>query len=227
MRGNLLLGDVLVVNVGAIVLSAALGGLVFALLRDFVWRWYTKPELHLANSASTSFETDATGDITHRVFRIPIENTGRTAAGNCKPELRMEGTLDGDIYEVNQQLTWAEGDNPQRITLNADEKAEFDLIRVISEENDGPIEVEPTLYVELPGNNQWGGEDSITIWEQEDGRATNASVPDRIERSKFTQVSWDEARVVVTSENAEKEVGGLIFKFGTERGLVGMSIEVE
>jgi hypothetical protein len=219
-------GDALLVNIGATVLSAALGGLVFALLRDFAWRWYTRPKFYLADSASASFETDDNGDITHRVFRVPIENTGRTAAGNCKPELRMEGTLDGDFYEVNQQLTWAEGNNPQRINLNANERAEFDLMRVSSEEPDGYIEVEPTLFVELPGNEQWGGDDSITIWEQEDGRAVSASVPARIDRSDFTQISWEVAQIVVTSENAEKEEGELTFQFGTDKGMVGLNIEI-
>lgn len=227
MPSDALTGDALVVNIGATVLSAALGGLVFALLRDFTWRWYTKPELHLSDSASASFETDETGDITHRVFRIPIENTGRTAAGNCKPELRMKGTLNGDVYEVNQQLTWAEGNNPQRITLNANENAEFDLVRVNSEEVDGYIDVEPTLFVELPGNDQWGGDDSITIWERENGRAIGASVPNRIDRSKFTQIDWDVAQVVVTSDNANKEEGDLVFQFGTEKGMVGLDIEIQ
>jgi hypothetical protein len=225
--GVIQLGEAFVVNLGAIVLSAALGGLVFALLRDFVWRWYTSPELRLADSVSTSFETDSNGDITYRVFRIPIENTGRTAAGNCKPELRMEGTLDGDLYEVNQQLTWAEGNSPQRITLNANEQAEFDLIRISSEETEDYIEVEPTLFVELPGNDQWGGDDSITVWERKEGRAVSASVPERINRSDFTQISWEVAQIVVTSENAEKEMGDLTFQFGTEKGMVGLDIDID
>jgi hypothetical protein len=215
-----------VVNVGAIVLSAALGGLVFALLRDFVWRWYTSPDLHLADSASASFETDEIGDITHRVFRVPIENAGRTAARNCKPELRMEGTLDGDMYEVNQRLTWAEGNTPQRITLNADENAEFDLIRISSREADDYPDSETTLFVELPGKDRWGDDDSITVWERENDRAVGASVPNRIDRSEFTRIDWDVAKIVVTSENAEKEEGELSFRFETERGMVGLDIEI-
>lgn len=139
------------VNIGAIVLSAALGGLVFALLRDFAWRWYTSPKLCLADSASASFETDSGGKITHQVFRIPVENTGRTAAGNCKPELRMKGKLNGNTYEVSQQLRWAEGNSPQRIMINANEKAEFDLMRISSKENDGYIDVEPSFLLNFLG----------------------------------------------------------------------------
>mgnify|MGYP007042283180 CR=1 FL=1 len=219
-------GDIFVVNLGATVLSAALGGLVFALLRDFAWRWYTSPELRLTDSASAYFQTDNDGDITHRVFRVPIENTGRTAAGNCKPELRMEGTLDGDIYEVNQQLTWAEGNSPQRITINANERAEFELMRVIAKESDSYIDVDPTLFVELPGNQDWGGEDSITVWKREEGQTTDASVPDGIERSKFTKVTWDTAEVVVTSENGKKVEADLQFKFQSDKGIVGMDIKM-
>lgn len=214
------------VNIGATVLSAALGGLVFALLRDFAWRWYISPELCLDDSASASFETDCDGEITHQVFRIPVENTGRSAAGNCKPELRMRGKFDDNIYQVNQQLRWAEGDSPQRITLNAKEKAEFDLLRISSEERDSYLDVEPKLFVELPGSDQWGGDDSIIIWQYEDDRRVSASVPHQIDRSDFAQISWEQAQVVVTSENTEKKVGNLDFRFETQRGMVGLGIDV-
>lgn len=215
------------VNLGTTILSALLGGLIFALARSWVWRRYTKPELKLSESASTSYETGDDGDLTQLVYRAPVENTGRSAATNCKPELRMEGELEGDIYEVNQQLTWAEGDNPQRITINSDERAEVDLMRITSEEADGHIAVEPTLYIELPGNDRWGGDDSITVLKREEERVVDVSVPKRIEKSEFSQISWETAEVVITAEEAAKVVGDLSFELESERGMVGMGVKIE
>ena len=212
---------------GAIILSAVLGGLVFSFAQNWAWRLYTKPIIRIAGSASASFETGPENDITHRVFRIPVRNTGRTAAYNCKPELRMKGQRGDSEYEVNQQLTWSESNNPTRITINANERAEFDLLRIASEESDGPIEVPPTFYVELPGNDQWGGEDSITVWEYEDGRAVDVSVPDKIEKSEFSGINWKPAEITITAENADKKCASIQFELGSEHGMVGMAIKTK
>ncbi|WP_147441074.1 hypothetical protein [Halorubrum sp. Atlit-26R] len=202
------------------------GGLIFALVRDFIWRKVTSPTLRFVKSATTDFETDSEGDIDARVFRIPVENTGGSAATNCKPELNMEGSLGDKSYAVNQRLTWAEGDNPQRITINTDERAEVGLLRIIAEESEGPIQTAPSFYVEIPGRDGWGSDDSVTVWEYEDGKAVSASVPNKIELGEFTQIEWETVQITVTAENASKITETIDFNLDTERGMVGFSVEL-
>lgn len=209
-----------------VILGGFFGGFVFALIRNLIWRRLTRPMLTFADSATTEFETNDDGEITKQVFRIPVKNTGRSAATNCKPELSMEGRLNDQVYEVDQRLTWAEGDDPQRITINTDECAEIGLLRVFSKEDEGPIQTPPTFYIEVPGRDGWGSDDSVTIWEYENGRAVDASAPNRIERSQFTQIDWETARITVTAENADKITGAIKFETDTERGMMGMNVRV-
>jgi hypothetical protein len=79
--------------IAQVVLGGFFGGLVFALIRDLIWRRLTRPKLSFTDSYTTDFETNDDGEITKQVFRIPVKNTGQSAATNCKPELTMEGRL--------------------------------------------------------------------------------------------------------------------------------------
>lgn len=212
--------------IAQVVLGGFFGGLVFALIRDLIWRRLTRPKLSFTDSYTTDFETNDDGEITKQVFRIPVKNTGQSAATNCKPELTMEGRLNDQVYEVDQRLTWDERGDPQRITINTDECAEIGLLRVFSEEDEGPIQTSPTFYIELPGRDGWGSDDSVTIWEYEDGRAVDASAPNRIERSQFTRIDWETVKITVTAENADKLTGAIKFETDTERGMMGMNVRV-
>jgi len=210
----------------AAVAGGLFGGFIFSFLKEWAWRKYTKPELQLQNIARKWLKTDEDGDKV-QVFRILVENEGRSAATNCKPELRMEGQSGDSEYEVSQQLTWSEGGNPQRVTINPGEIAEIDLLRIVAEERDSMFDVPPAFYIEFPGNNKWAGDDSIIVREYEDGRVVDASTPGRIEKSDFNDIEWEEAKLVITSENCKKEVGDLKFELGSERGMVGMQVLLE
>jgi hypothetical protein len=213
------------------VVSAVIGGLfsglVFALLRSFVWRWYTKPKLLLGSTAATSFDTDDSGDITSRIFRVPIQNDGRSAAKNCKPELRMEGRIEDTEYEIRTQLHWYEEETPGRITINSGERAEYNLLRVSKKEPDGYIDPDPTFIVEFADPGGWGVEYNIIKWEYHGstGRATNAEVMDNIKRRTFQEINWNTAEVVTTAGNTSKVRSELKLELGEERGMVGMNIQ--
>lgn len=217
----------MVSDVGIAVLSALLGGLVFSFLRSVVWKWYTDPKLRMAESSSPTFRTDENGEISQQVLRVPVFNEGKSAATNCKPEIRMEGTLDSDLYEVVQHLQWAEHDSPESTTINSGERTEFDLLRITSEGDGEYITVTPDFHVQFPGNNTWGDSDGVTIWKREDGKTVDAEITERLDKSTFSRIQWHDSAVVVTADNTDKTVGELSFKFGENRGLVGMKVEIK
>ncbi|WP_135663617.1 hypothetical protein [Halorhabdus rudnickae] len=202
------------------------GGLVFSFIQSWAWRWYTKPKLTIDASAATAFETNDEGEISARVFRVPIQNHGRSSAENCKPELRMTGNLDGNEYVINTQLHWYEDENPSRITINSGERAKYNLLRVMTEETDDYITVDPTFIVQFAGPDGWGGEDSIVKWEYDDdtGRATNVSVGSDLERDTFQEISWEYAEIIVTAGNTDKIESSIELDLGEERGMVGMEV---
>lgn len=217
-------------NVTIPLLSAIIGGLsgglVFSFIQSWAWRWYTKPKLAIGASAATAFETDEDGDISARVFRVPIQNRGRSSAENCKPELRMTGNLDESEYVINTQLHWFEDQNPSRITINSGERAKYNLLRVTKVETDDYIPVDPTFIVQFAGPDGWGGGDCIVKWDYDDetGRATNASVPNSLERDTFQDISWETAEVIVTAGNTDKIESRIELDLGEERGMVGMEV---
>jgi hypothetical protein len=215
-----------VIPVASAVIGGLFSGLVFALLRSFVWRWYTKPKLLLGSTAATSFDTDDSGDIASRIFRVPIQNDGRSAAENCKPELRMEGKIDHTEYEIRTQLHWYEEENPSRITINSGERAEYNLLRVSKKESDSYIDPDPTFIVEFADPSGWGAEYNIIKWEYHEstGRATNAEVMDNLKRDTFQAVNWNSAEIVTTAGNTDKVSSELKLELGEQRGMVGMNI---
>ncbi|WP_156105653.1 hypothetical protein [Halobellus rufus] len=200
------------------------GGLVFSFIQSWAWRWYTKPKLTIGASAATAFETDEDGDISSRVFRVPVQNQGRSSAENCKPELRMTGDLDGSEYVINTQLQWFEDQNPSRITINSGERAKYNLLRVTKQETDDYIPVDPTFIVQFASPGGWDKGDSIVKWDYDDetGRATSATVPDSLERDTFQEISWNSAEVIVTAGNTDKIESSIELDLGEERGMVGM-----
>jgi hypothetical protein len=203
------------------------GGFIFSFIRSWAWRKYTKPELTIGSSAATTFEKDEQDEISTRVFRVPIHNEGRSAAQNCKPELRMSGNLDGNEYEINTQLHWFEDQNPSRITINSGERAKYNLLKVQKKETDEYIPVDPNFVVQFAGVNGWDEENSITRWEYDENndRATNVTILDSLERSTFQDISWHTAEVVITSGNTEKVESEIEINLEEEKkGMVGMSV---
>ena len=206
------------------IIGGLFGGLIFSLLRNWAWRQYTKPQLVIGESAATSFATDDSNEITSRVFRVLVQNQGRSAAKNCKPELRMIGHLDNEEYVINTQLHWCEDQNPCRITINSGERAKCNIIRVKTTEIDEYIVVDPTFVVQFAGPDGWN--EDIIKWTYDDnsGRATDATMTDTIERNIFQRIDWTTSKVIITAGNTEKSNSEINLDLGTERGMVGMEV---
>lgn len=97
---------------------AAIGGLLFAIPIQFFWRSYMKPVLNIKEVERVSFYP---GD-THWIYianRIIVENSGRSAAKNCKGYISRE--------KRKERVCWSVPKERPNATINAHDEERLDF----------------------------------------------------------------------------------------------------
>lgn len=212
-------------------IAGVIGGLSANILANWIWRKYTKPLLEFEETAETDFEVDSDSDPQARRFKILVRNTGKTAAKNCKPKIRLKGKQDGNVYDVESTVCWAEGDHPTRITINPGETAAFEFFKItVEEEEEGVLKTKKSFYVQFPDT---GGENvtgDIVEWvnDDESSKVQGAKFHDKMTKNQFEEMKWEENRVIVTSENTDRIDGYVTLDSEVEnvQGLVGLNANV-
>lgn len=196
---------------------------------NWVWSYYKRPKLSFRQHPKASFQTDDEGQPEARHFRLQVENEGRKAALNCKPEFCLNGELDGNEYEIESNLCWSEGSNPSRITINQNELVSFDLFKMTAVQRGHTVSGPPAFYISFPSETGWDSNSRIIKWiRNEDGNITDAQFQQRLELSEFRSINWNIQEVKVTSKNAELLEASFSLQRNVEdaRGLIGMRIKL-
>lgn len=205
-----------------------LSGVLANFAGNLIWRRYKKPSLGFEPTGAARFQVDDTGSVNGRVFRVLVNNSGKEAALNCKPKLNLEGELEGDIYEIETSLTWAESNDPSRITINQDETATFNLFTMYSEQAGQTVSYGLQFFIEFP--NEMADEDpNIVRWEYNDqNQLSGADFLNRLDKEDFTDMNWINRTIKVTSENAPAVEAEFSLDEDVEdaRGLVGMRLNI-
>lgn len=206
-----------------------LGGVSANFIGNYIWRYYKKPSLVFCPDGEARFQTESEDDVTGRLFRVKVKNTGKEAAENCKPRLNLRGKNDGSEYEVQTNLTWAESDQPTRITINQDEVASFNLFEMKVQYSGNTVEHSPRFIIKFP--NEAGTDDpNIVRWiYDEEGNLSDAEFLDNLEKDVFTDIEWDEQSIKVTSRNASSISSSISLEENVEhaRDLIGMQLKVD
>jgi len=106
------------------VFTSALVIVVGGLLSWRVQRWWTKPVLEAGDSGIIPWRPHNFGNTD--VYRVPIENTGRRAAKNCKAQMFVTFESETTRYEIESSLPWA-GEEGIHTTINPGEVSYFNL----------------------------------------------------------------------------------------------------
>lgn len=136
-----------------LIFVGAIGGISANFLAQYLWKRFTKPVLDFEETGKGRFLPTDRGNLTKMVYRAPIKNTGRSSANNCKAEVSIRGTYDGDRYEVQTQVPWSNGGGMTQ-NLNRGEITTFQILRY---EAGGPDSVD----ISIPEGSSW--DDSASI----------------------------------------------------------------
>lgn len=104
------------------IITIAVGGL----LTSWLWRFIRRPILELSDQRIDKLPNR--NDSEGMVYRIHVTNSGRSAAENCKPEISFKSVHNGVTYQVKSSPRWAEPDQGNRLKINVDETAAFELL---------------------------------------------------------------------------------------------------
>lgn len=150
-------------------------------------RWWTKPVLETGDSGTTPWRPHNLGNTD--VYRVPIKNSGRRAAKNCKAQMFVEFTTDTARYEVEATLPW-EGEQGIRTTINPDEVSHFNIL-AYDESND---------MLSIPSSDSMDNDGLILqypVGESDEVPAISTKIsPKQINGSDIDQMS-----IKVTAEN--------------------------
>jgi hypothetical protein len=145
------------------IIGTAIAMLVINVFARIIYDWFKRPILKIGED--NPLRLPRTGNqplITQH--SIVIRNEGRTAAKNCVGIIIMNITSDELIQPVTHlpvllppgflgeralggQVCWAEINNPNRITINAQDEALLDIYRVVCEGEH--------TYIEIPSERGW------------------------------------------------------------------------
>lgn len=180
-----------------LIVSGAVGGIAANFLATFLWQKYTKPSLEFDDYGKGKFLATDRGNLTKMVFRVPVENTGRSSATNCKAELRMRGWYEGDRYEVQTPVCWFREESTS-IDINRGEQPTIQILRY---EGSGPASVE----VSIPEGSSWEDKAPIMKYVYDDNDEVDSiEYLEEVPKDLFVDhINWEEQVVTVTSHNAE------------------------
>lgn len=228
--------------------SGFIAGFLAGILQKYVWAWFQSPNLEIGEDVQkvrkSAEDEDSGRKFVNTVFRVPVDNTGKSAAYNCKPLLTLEGKAPlprwvpnsaiqtaegteahGGEFKVKTELVWAESGNPSRVTINRGSTAYFNLILIQGlQEYDEPTE-QALEMVAFPSESGWGGESPVDIVNQvfEHGIPRPADGSFRLNRDQITRADYSESHVDVTAENTKKATANL--RFYNDSGWPAVDVE--
>jgi hypothetical protein len=208
------------------------GGLLANITANIIWRKYTKPNLIFDDTTRTDFEVDTTGSPEARRFKILVKNKGKTAAKNCKAQIRLVGKHESSLYKIERTVRWAEENHPSRITINPGESAAFEYFKVSSEKKEvGVLKSKTEFFVQFPESHADDRTKDIVEWQYENddfSKVKDADFHGKISKELFEKLEWKSNEIIVTSENTDKIEGLIVLQSDIEdtEGLVGLNAQV-
>lgn len=184
------------------VISGLASGAVGGFLAQYSWRWYNRPILEFEGVNHSKFIT--TDNWKKAEYGISVQNTGRTAAKNCKPEFEVEGWKRNTKYSINSKSFWSEANSPTEITINPGETASFPIYRFyLTDSKSEKPELRPRI--KFATENGWPKDaEPIRQYHYDDGEELqDMSFSTEIMKPVFNKIEWIEQKVRVTSENAK------------------------
>lgn len=194
---NSLVPDLATLLVGGIIT------LVVTVFAKYVWKWYQRPQIQIENVRQAAKEEES--DLHVATYQAYVQNTGRSAAENCKPRIHFKGKQILDYKEENATVLvdafscWSEHGKPARITINKDEIVPLDIFRVYEDYRDGTFDPEEDRKVRFPSREGWKTYSPVEFQHDDLDVARQEESFQAIENTM-----WDEAYIEVTAANADK-----------------------
>jgi hypothetical protein len=169
------------------VVTVAVGGL----LATYFWRRITRPKLNISKDSATIIPLGPDSDTW--IYRTAVRNSGRRAAKNCKVKLCYKVNTKEKTYEVSTTEQWAERDNPTRITINAGETSQFNILKYNETDN----------TISFPSSSDPGPESPIYEYDKNRQSVYQSSQTNiAISPEEIASGDVDCNMIKVTSENA-------------------------
>lgn len=191
------------------IVTVAVGGL----LATYFWRKITRPDLDILSNPVTTVPLGPDSDIW--LYRISIKNNGRRAAKNCKAKLRYSVETEKETYHILSTAQWAESSKPTRIDINADEEAQFNILKYNKKDN----------TVSFPSSTGGNPESPIYVLNGDKEDSYQTSQPNiAINPGELTSGEIKKNDIKITSENAAPAEARMEIKIESE-GLVTVVVE--
>lgn len=193
------------------IITGAVGGFTANFLANWVWRRYKEPDLQITGGVEKFYHINSQDELVEIYYRVPVQNVGKTAARNCKPEIDFKGEAeytDTDRrHKIENPVCWSEKDKPARITINPGEIATFDIFKQDFKDNTGAVSFpsEKGWTETAPIVVQWINPESVQgVTYSEPQNLERGKGMNRITKEKFVAMKWETQTVEVTAENVEK-----------------------
>lgn len=219
-------------------------GLLKTIARDHLWDRIREPRLEIGSavvkSSRESPAEERDSDLTTTVFRVPVHNTGTSAARNCRVRLEMIGQAkpptSGDdssvsenaerlSFEIETGLCWSEPGKPSTITISRDGTGHFDLVMIQKVQGSDEDSADIVEAVKFPTEGGWGGASPIEITgaASEDGSPTAEAGNHGISGDQLMNADYSKSELTVTADNAESASAAV--GFSHEMGEPGVTID--
>jgi len=227
------------VSVITSILSGAIGGFAATSLGTIAVKWFTSPTLEFNEGVIKKGSSPYEERIETAEYKIQIQNTGRSAATNCKPRVSLEGVHDTTItepvmtkdgmerneirvtknYSVTLIPTWEEEDSPNRIDVNQHEYASFRLFKA-STEAVGPHVHDDIRFGSVLPEEEMQEKDTlfstpirVETPSVRTNTEPNVSYQSSMDRETFEEIDWKTKEIIVTSANAKKLHAAIDFEW--------------
>ncbi|MEK9133763.1 MAG: hypothetical protein AAB333_02790 [Pseudomonadota bacterium] len=125
----------------------AIGGLLFVIPIRLFWLSYMKPVLELKNEIESRSFHPIGGSLEYVCNRIIVENTGRSAAKNCKGYIVITG-------KAKERVCWTIPDERPNATINAKDEERLDFCAFLNNYHSGTGTEKPPRII-APIENGW------------------------------------------------------------------------
>jgi hypothetical protein len=220
----------IIISIIISILTGAIGGFVATTLGKIGFQRYIRPELEFNKGVIKKGSSPYDEKAETAEYDVQIKNTGRSVATNCKPRITLTGIHDTtnkeefmtepdfefeevDVskrYSITIIPEWNEQNSPNRIDVNQEEYASFQLFKAAIDS------VNPHTHNKI----QFG---SVLPDDKVEEKKSIFSQPIRIEtpsphlntepqitfessmnRETFNEIDWETKEIVVTSANSKK-----------------------
>lgn len=184
-----------------------LSALLATLIARAIWTYWRKPHLDFKDETFSNWINSESQPVSQNI--VSVENTGLTAAHNCRPRITLRGEYDSKTYVMETTSHWDESGKPSAITINPDESVSFVVSRQFNEANSRMI---------FPVEGGWSTDTGVIQEyigsEVKDGVSVLGGLPS----DALDDGEWRVREVSVSSNDAEKISGRFCITLDSEAG---------